>query len=325
MAARGKAKKSAGKGRGSKKAKRSGPRIDWAQVRSYAIPSAYVIGAAAVIVGSVFGLSLVRDRAAEVLLVSAETGEIALPEVVLNWPLIDPKNPKAGTWLPESDQAELLRVAQNAIGTPDPLSRRPLSAVGRALGQTGWLRSMPKVRRDDVGRIVVTAEWRRPLGVVRYGGRDHLVSWEGRLMPPVYAPGTSGQPVLLGVTGVPASPGPARYEQLLEHSDPHAASGLALLRVLVAQPYAEQVAGVDVSPLALASGRVGAGMIEIVTTHGTRVVWGSAPGSFRPGEQADDVKLARLAELNRQYGRIDGRASRLEIFGSVVEIDRRSP
>jgi len=80
-------------------------------------------------------------------------------------------------------------------------------------------------------------------------------------------------------------------------------AGLALLDLLRSLPGAEQIAGVDVGDYA--HGR----MLTLVTQAGNRILWGGPVDEFNPGQATPAVKLARLAEVYREFGRIDaGRA-----------------
>ncbi|RMH11216.1 MAG: hypothetical protein D6695_09690, partial [Planctomycetota bacterium] len=88
-------------------------------------------------------------------------------------------------------------------------------------------------------------------------------------------------------------------------------AALDLLRLLVREPFIDQVAAIDISGLARDK------PIVIYTDHETRVVWGAAPNTFRPGEVSDEIKLKRLRELFERYGRIDAGSELVEIHAHV--------
>lgn len=266
-----------------------------------------LVGAA---VGLTFGVKLLRARAAEVLRGPAGRVDGAVVEVGFDWPEI----PGSGgqTWLPDRDQAELIRAAERAAGDADPLGVGPLRDVSEAMNRTGWFRSSPRVRVVGSGRLHVSPEWRQPAAVVRWQGRDHLVSMNAEPMPPVYRPGGSNRPVILGCSQGPGGRNPRHTPW--PGMDVH--SGLDLLKTLWSAGVFEQVDGIDVSAY-----RDG-GPLEIVTTHGTRVVWGSAPDEWKAGEPSVEERVRRLKKLMEASGRIDGGQQRIEIHRARVEIDR---
>ncbi len=278
--------------------------IDWGSVRRWAGRTGGVLLLVAGAVGLTFGVGRLRVMASETLADGARGGIV---EVSFDWP------PMLGgggrTWLPDRDQAELIRAAERAAGEDDPLSVDPLRSISEQLSRTGWFVSAPRVRRVGPGRVRVSPEWRRPAAVVRWQGRDYLISSEGEPMPPVYRPGGGNRPVILGCREGPAGHGmPWPGQDVL--------AGLSLLKTLWRGGLIEPVAGVDVS------GYNEGGPLEIVTAHSTRIVWGSAPGEWKPGEPSVEERIARLKGLIETTGRIDGGQSRIEIHRARVEIDR---
>jgi hypothetical protein len=286
--------------------KAAGAGLDWRAVGHWSSRVVSVLALIALAVGMTFGVGAVRDLAAQEM---APQGPLA---VSIAWPRLPGTNE---SWLPARDQEELLLVAERAAGSGDALSVAPLRAVSEALGRTGWFVAPPAVRVVEPGRLAVTGEWRQPAAVVRWRDRDHLISTRGMPMPPVYMPGGSNRPVIFGCRYGPEPVGldASRYEQLWPGRD--VAVGLELLGVLARAGLLEQVAGVDVGPHA--SG----GALEIVTAHGTRVVWGSPPDEWKPGEPGVEERLSRLRGLLARTGRIDGGQRRIEIHRARVEID----
>lgn len=289
---------------GRRKSKRE---IDWAAVRRWGLRTAAVLLLAALAVGLTVGVDRLRTLASATL-AGRERGGVL--EVSFEWPEIPSSGGK--TWLPDRDQAELIRAAERAGGKDDPLSVDPLREISAELAATGWFASEPRVRRVSPGRVLVSPEWRQPAAEVRWQGRDYLISTRGEPMPPVYRPGGGNRPVILGCREGPGrgagrlGPWPGR--------DVHA--GLLLLKTLWRNGLIEPIAGVDVS--AYNDG----GPLEIVTAHSTRIVWGSAPDEWKPGEPSVEERIARLKGLIETTGRIDGGQKRIEINHDRVEIDR---
>lgn len=216
------------------------------------------------------------------------------------------------SWLPEQDQAEILRRARAAVRQPDPLSVRPLALITDALADTGWFQGDPVARRDPSGEIVISGTWRVPAAVVRYGGWDHLISWQAMPMPRRYGTGASNQRVILNAAFAPGpSENPAdRYKSPWPGED--VSDALSLLRLLAERNLVAEIEAIDVA--AHDEGR-----IELVTIHNTRIEWGAAPGRWRPGQATDDERIARLERLSGEFGRIDGGARRVRIAGAHIE------
>jgi len=303
-------KKSVAKKRGAKK-RPSGPglRERLAGLAPGIRPAAYVAASLALVVGVGLGAGALRAEAAERL--SVEDAEEV--EIAIDWPLIDPEDPQRGTWLTPGQRASILETARSAAARHggDALDPSGLRDVVTELAASGWFVGMPVAKRDGEGRIAIEAEWRTPAAVVRVGGVDHLVSWGVMPMPVRYDAGASSQPVILGAPGLT----PERYSQPWP-SDAVAAA-IELLRVLVVAGFRDQVFGIDVDRFGERE------LLEIVTPSGNRVVWGSPPGEFRPGEATQAEKLERLERLRERYGSIDAGQDGLKIYTANVEVDRR--
>ncbi len=233
--------------------------------------------------------------------------------VEIVWPLTPDSTPdQPKTWLSAYFRDRLLATAHaRAAESPDPVRGDAVARVGRAMEASGWFDGTPRVERRGDGVIVVSGSWRTPACVVRHGGRDHLIDWRSRPMPASYDAGASGLRVIHGA----ASPPPRDPAGALHYAEPwpgdDVRAGVETLRLLLAQPYAAQVAGVDVGDYFVTR------RIDIVTDKSTRVVWGGPPGEFIPGEASTKAKLDRLAyfsSLAERGRRIDLAQQRLEIY-----------
>jgi hypothetical protein len=290
-----------------KRARKHGVKFDWAGAGRWAsrVCSVLVlIGAAA---GLTFGVGMLRERASAALSVGSAGGML---EVSFAWPALsgDPGQ----TWLPERDQEDLILAASRAVREVDPLSSAPLRAISEQLVRTGWFAEPPTVRVIEAGVVGVLGRWRQPGAVVRWGERDYLVSMQAMPMPPVYRAGGSERPVILGVEHGPDA-GRVRFDRPWPGLDVRA--GLDLLGVLSKAGLLDQVAGVDVA------GYRSGGGLEIVTAGGGRIVWGSEPEGWKPGEPGVAERVDRLRKLRERTGRLDGGQRRIEIHRARVEID----
>ncbi len=262
--------------------------------------------------GVAFGLGGLKDRVGE-----SRSAPLSLR---LAWP------PLAGdatrTWLPESARREIVATAMSKL-TADPFDRAALENARRALLETGWFERVERVRRRTGGVIEVSATWRTPAAVVRWEGKDFLVSTMGETLPLVYEAGGAGASVLV-IEGVEAGPkhkngGETAFGEAWPGAGVRASLELmgVLRRAFGGGAAWGQIAGVDASEFRTR------GRLAIVTDAGARIVWGAPPGKLTPGEQTTDQKLTRLARLaSGPTGRIDANERYLEIQGPHVFIDQ---
>jgi hypothetical protein len=222
------------------------------------------------------------------------------------------------TWMGEALCGQIAAMVEAQLADR-PLDAAALADVGEMLQASGWFDSVPVVSRTGDASIGVGGVWREPACVVRSSDRDFALDWQGRPFPIDYPAGSSGMRVILGSASNP----PVNVSGKLNVIDPwpgeDVASGLGLLGPLLLEPFATQVAGVDVS------GYFTQGQLAIVTDRDTRVVWGGRFGEFIPGEATTEQKLDRLraAVHNPLFeSRIDSGASRLDISGEHLILDR---
>ncbi|MDZ4753713.1 MAG: hypothetical protein SGJ11_04365 [Phycisphaerae bacterium] len=181
-----------------------------------------------------------------------------------------------------------------------PLDGAALKGVHQQLLATGWFERVEQVRRTAIDELTVTAEFRTPFAMVRWGDDDHLVDARGLRLPLVYS-GDAERPALPLIVGVtmpkPAEPGTAWLG-----SDVRAALNLA--RVLRGRSWFVngQVRSIDASRFA--SHRV----LQLITDRGLRIVWGGDPDDRSLGEMPAERKLAGLDGLYRETSRIDDRS-----------------
>lgn len=220
------------------------------------------------------------------------------------------------TWMPVQFQEELLAGASRAWQQPGP-GRSRLDSLASALAASGWFRTPPTVRRESGGLVVIEGDWRVPAAVVRHGGMDHLVSWEGLPMPPVYRPGAANLRAILEPSMPPPSLASGQRDYATPWPGEDIAASLELLGAVVRAPWGGQVAAVD------ASGYSDRRSLALMTTMATRVEWGGRPSRPRQGDVSTDEKLNRLTRLYRDCGRIDGRYDSIDVSQPHLVIDLR--
>ncbi|HMN96048.1 MAG TPA: hypothetical protein PKC43_06970 [Phycisphaerales bacterium] len=210
-------------------------------------------------------------------------------------------------WVPDHVLLALEALVGEHIG-PDPLAREDLIAAREALERTGWFESVHQVRRTGRRAIEVVARFSVPVAVVRYRDRDHLVDAEGRLLPMSWPHGDA--PSFGTIVGVASAP-PRTPGSAWEGAD--LAAALATLALLDRQPWARQVALVDLGA------HRSSGRIRLLTDRGTSILWGRAPGEERSAEVSARTKIEYLDHHHRRFGHIDGGlAGEIDIAGDVA-------
>lgn len=264
----------------------------------------------AILVAATIGLRPLERRSAAL---SPHTGvklEIVWP------PILDEDGQNIGTWLPVADQEAVTRTAKEALGeSVEAFSREPLEKLGKALAACGWFDGYPRITREPGATLKVDGRWRTPAAVVRQDDRDFLVDHLGRQLPPIYSQGGSTMRFLAN----PVMPPPMDQNGARDFGTAWAGedmiAGLELLALVTQQPWEDQIAGVDLSMYS------SNGTLELVTTAGTRVVWGGRASKPLIGDVSTSQKLANISALNRRYGRIDGSYARAHVYRAHVVFD----
>lgn len=264
------------------------------------------------------GMRPLRERATRTLTESAATIEFRWPQIVSR----DPSRP-AMTWIPREWQEKLLTDARATVGArPDPLDPSVLSSLRDSLDASGWFEKTPMVRRDRATGIVIEGEWRTPAAVVRYtatpGAAPELLwlSTNAFPMPKVAEPGRARPKVLEN----PASGPPTNANGGVNFNAPWTGddinAGLDLLALVAAQPWAGQIAGVDLSEFTTKES------LTLTTTFGTRVVWGGPPSKPRFGDTPTKDKLRHIATLFGDTRRVDGGHPTVYVDSAYLMFDR---
>jgi hypothetical protein len=243
--------------------------------------------------------------------------------VAFSWPpLVNAAGEvQPGTWLDPATQRHLQALAQQYI-SPDPFDGAGLARAREALAATGWFATGkgagegPILRRESAGVVRVEGRWRVPFAAVRTGtgptAVDRLVTFRGEVLDKAYAPGTSGQCVIINAE----HPAPSRLGDVWAGADVHAA--LALIATLRHKPWADQIAAIDVGAYTPRGQR----QLWIVTKTGGRIRWGGPVDAPLPGEQSTAVKIRHLDTIAaRSGGRLDGGQAALDIRLKDVLID----
>ncbi|VAX39186.1 hypothetical protein MNBD_PLANCTO03-2041, partial [hydrothermal vent metagenome] len=255
-----------------------------------------------------WGVAVVHARAGELLASQPTRVEIA-------WPMLPDAEE---TWMGKALREQITAMVEAQLAGRS-LDAGALAAVGEMLEASGWFDEKPRIVRTGDASLGIAGTWREPACVLRSGERDYPLDWQGRPFPIDYPAGASGMRVIVGAASSPPVDGRGVLNVLDPWPGEDVAAGLELLGPLLGEPFAAQVAGVDVS------GYFTQGQLAIVTDRETRVVWGGRYDEFIPGEATTEQKLARLrsAASNPLFERrIDSGADRLDISGEHLILDR---
>ncbi len=175
--------------------------------------------------------------------------------------------------------------------------------IGERLAACPWVRRINAVGKSTPGRIYVDCVYRQPTAMVHREKYYYLVDEFAVRLPGTYQ--SSGDlPVVTGVRAAPPEAGePWRAADL--------SAGLELSRMFENQPFREQVEAIKVENI---DGRNNPRMahVEILTTLGTKILWGSAPGD-EIEENSAAQKMRILHNNYQQYGRIDAQHGTIDI------------
>jgi hypothetical protein len=273
-----------------------------------------------ILVGLAWGTRPLSAYAAKQPLPGAAAHESLPPKptkVVINWPLAG-KNETGQhlTWIPDAQREELQLIASDALaGDIERFSSDPIERVGKAMSTSGWFVGRPRVQRMKGGEIHVGGVWRVPAALVRKGETSQLISWDGLPMPVKAAAGEEKFPVIVS----PALSAPRTAAGTIDFDTAWAgediAASLELLALVLRQPWASQVEGIDAQQFSADRS------LTILTTMNTRVVWGGRVSRPALGEVSSEQKLAHIQKLFNEKQRIDAGFPLIYVNNNKLQID----
>lgn len=195
---------------------------------------------------------------------------------------------------------------------PDPMDQASLAQAVQALASDPWVKAVHRLIRTPAGQLQLQAEFRRPVALVQWKDRFHLLDDQGVQLPGNYTAEqarTLPLPRILGVSSPPQGEGRPWTGDDLQ-------AGLSLMLTLADQDYAAQIVEYDVSS------RDARGRMRLVmrTHNGGQVRWGLPPGQEQAIEPTAQVKKTWLADLQQKKGSIDVGGRIVDIFGAAVFI-----
>lgn len=319
------AKRSRGKRASSARSTRTGVPAGGASPRAAvarlarALPTALAI---VIVLGIVGGAAFLDGE----LRAHAAQRRLGSPSPIeIHWPREDGLSPLGDqSWIPGAQRAVLEEALRSALGEDNPLTIDGLARVARAGEASGWFDGTPRVERMPDGTIRVIGQWRLPRAWIRHGEHDYLIDAEGRLMP-MSVPIASPEPVRTPVVNPGASP-PRLPDGRPDFSRVWASErvweAIALIDLLREKPYFGQVGAIDLGGRASTTGLV------IETDRGSRIIWGTGPSGFVPGERPASEKFYHLNAFfeSEEFGRhIDAGTPGYDLRAGYIVFERTGP
>ena len=150
-------------------------------------------------------------------------------------------------------------------------------------------------------RLVVRLEFRKPVAMVEVKQGLYPVDARGLLLPPKGFSASDARrfPLIRGILSTPHGPAGTPW------GDVALVGGAGLADILA--PYWQDLGlqAIVVPKLQQADADFEELVYELLTPHGTRIIWGRAPGSAHPGELATEQKVGRLQEYRTDFGGFD--------------------
>jgi len=199
-------------------------------------------------------------------------------------------------WIHRNLKTEALR--DGGLRFPLPLADPNLCArVAAGFSIHPWVQRVRQVRKYYPGRVDVELEYRRPVCMVHVPGGLLPVDRRGILLPSEdFSPLEAARyPRLEGIDRLPTGPPGQLW------GDERVSGAAAIAAALVEDWQQMQLDHIAVKPLPAPF----AYQYELVTAAGTRIVWGSAPGTEQPGEPTVSEKLLRLRGFFQEHQSLD--------------------
>lgn len=267
--------------------------INWLTVWRAGMAALWLIGAAGLVAGWIFGVPRLEAY------VSDHNRATAVQVRFAHVP----------KWMSEEVHTQLLLTAKHQLRA-DPLMRDDLAAAREALMTTGWFIDVSQVRRVEPGLVEIRATFADPYALIRDREGDHLVDRSGRLLPMTFETGPPANAIVITGAGFDR---PVRAGQAWEGADVEAA--LQLLHVVNAQPWRDQVVQID------ASEYLSGERLSLLTATPCRIIWGRSPTEQSAVEVPASQKVKYLTWLFENYQRIDmGHAGTIDIRGDKVDL-----
>ena len=236
-------------------------------------------------------------------------------------------SPQPPRWVPEDFTTLVFEQSE----LPREFSLLDDGLVGRvadAFRKHPWVAEVVHVRKLNPAGLDVQLKFRQPVAVVEVAEGFYPIDRFAILLPPAdLAPAEIRRfPLIQNVTSMPAGTTGESWGD----SSVTAAARLAAV-LLETESEGETgwrrygLAAIRVPRRTSAVPEIDDILLEVVSTGGSRILWGRPPGSSHPGELSVEQKIGRLEKYVRDYGSFDRPHGPYEIdIRHWQEISRRS-
>lgn len=204
-------------------------------------------------------------------------------------------------WIHTDIRAQVFRDA-SLDGPLLILDEKLTERIANAFSLHAWVAKVHRVTKHHPARVKVELSYRRPVCMIQVPGGLLPVDVGGVLLPssdfsPIEA---SRFPRLVGVETAPMGPVGTRW-----------GDGRVVGAAEIAAAFGEAWAPLELDRLEVSNASESPHgeqyTYELFTRHGTRILWGRAPGSNIPGAAPAADKVARLRQYAKEHGSLEGR------------------
>lgn len=217
-------------------------------------------------------------------------------------------------WVPAGIAEDVFKLAELEPET-SVFSSGLAEKLATAFAKHPWIASVERVELRGPAEAIVTANFRKPVAMVRTERGAYPIDRDGVLLPPkdFTAIDVHRFPVIVNPPILPQGPAGTFW------GDISIAGAARLAEVLVPdgdkQPYWDKY---DLASISLPEKTTGKWSIENIeyrlrTTGGSEVVWGLAPGLDSPREPSTEIKLKRMQKHYVDFGGFDGQQGPYEV------------
>jgi hypothetical protein len=168
-----------------------------------------------------------------------------------------------------------------------------------------WVQSVDRITKHLPAALEISLTYRRPLAAVEVAGDSGPAGWELLPADPEAVRLPEADFTDAELRHLPRIVG--RFDRPLigqPWQDPRVSAGVALVAKL--EPLWHRLHLAEIVPADRPAPEFGGEIaLEIVTSGGTRVLWGAAPGREPEGESSFAIKLERLESYATSHGKLD--------------------
>jgi hypothetical protein len=173
--------------------------------------------------------------------------------------------------------------------------------VAEAFRASPWVEEVVSVTKSYPPKVAVVLTYRRPVAMVENKQFQYPVDSHGFYLPPqdFSVSDAKTYPVILGVGSTPQGPAGTMWGD-------HVVEDAAVLAAELGPVWKKLGLKAIICPTSSGDrGKFDEGVFVLLSSGGSRIVWGHAPGNDNPGELSTEQKLGRLEHYIKTYGSFD--------------------